>query len=96
MLRLLPWRNSIGRWKGATTSGPQWPIFAIPDRSNRMYYLQRRCSDSSSEDKRIARLAEVRNKLELIIAKQRNGPTGSLEIFFDAASNAARDLDRRR
>jgi replicative DNA helicase len=59
------------------------------------YYLQRRCSDSSTEDKRIARLAEVRNKLELIIAKQRNGPTGSLEIFFDAASNAARDLDRR-
>jgi replicative DNA helicase len=59
------------------------------------YYLQRRCSDSSSEDKRIARLAEVRNKLELNIAKQRNGPTGSFEIFFDAASNAARDLDRR-
>ena len=59
------------------------------------YYLQRRCSDSGSEDKRIARLAEVRNKLELIIAKQRNGPTGFLEIFFDAASNAARDLDRR-
>jgi len=59
------------------------------------YYLQGRCSDSSSEDKRIARLAEVRNKLELIIAKQRNGPTGSLEIFFDAASNAVRDLDRR-
>jgi replicative DNA helicase len=59
------------------------------------YYLQRRCSNSSSEDKRIARLAEVRNKLELNIAKQRNGPTGSFEIFFDAASNAARDLDRR-
>jgi replicative DNA helicase len=59
------------------------------------YYLQRRSSDPSSEDKRIARLAEVRNKLELNIAKQRNGPTGPLEIFFDAASNAARDLDRR-
>jgi replicative DNA helicase len=59
------------------------------------YYLQRRPSDPSSEDKRIARLAEVRNKLELNIAKQRNGPTGPLEIFFDAASNAARDLDHR-
>ena len=59
------------------------------------YYLQSRYSDSGSEDKRIARLAEVRNKLELIIAKQRNGPTGSIEIFFNAASNAARDLERR-
>jgi replicative DNA helicase len=59
------------------------------------YYLQRRCSDPNSEDRRIARLAEVRNKLELNIAKQRNGPTGTFEIFFDAASNAARDLDDR-
>jgi replicative DNA helicase len=42
------------------------------------YYLQRPCSDPSSEDRRIARLAEVRNKLELIIAKQRNGPTCTL------------------
>ena len=60
------------------------------------YYLQRPCSDPSSEDRRIARLAEVRNKLELIIAKQRNGPTCNLKIFFDCASNAARDLEERR
>jgi replicative DNA helicase len=60
------------------------------------YYLQRRCSDPSSEDRRIARLAEVRNKLELFIAKQRNGPTSNLQIFFDCASNAARDLEERR
>ena len=60
------------------------------------YYLQSRCSDPDSDDRRIARLAEVRNKLELIVAKQRNGPTGSLQIFFDAASNAARDWDSRR
>jgi replicative DNA helicase len=60
------------------------------------YYLQRQYSDPVSEDRRIARLAEVRNKLELFIAKQRNGPTGSLQIFFDCASNAARDLEERR
>ncbi len=59
------------------------------------YYLQTRCSDSVDEDRRIARLAEVRNKLELFIAKQRNGPTGSIVIFFDAANNAARGLERR-
>jgi replicative DNA helicase len=46
------------------------------------YYLQTPCSDPNSEDRRIARLAEVRNKLELNIAKQRNGPTGTLEIFL--------------
>jgi replicative DNA helicase len=60
------------------------------------YYLQRQYSDPISEDRRIARLAEVRNKLELFIAKQRNGPTGSLQIFFDCVSNAARDLEERR
>ena len=45
------------------------------------YYLQRRCSDPNSEDRRIARLAEVRNKLELIIAKQRNGPPATSKSF---------------
>jgi replicative DNA helicase len=59
------------------------------------YYLQRPSLDPIVEDRRIARLAEVRNKLDLIIAKQRNGPTGPLQIFFDAASNAADDLDGR-
>jgi replicative DNA helicase len=60
------------------------------------YYLQRKCSDPSAEDKRIARLAEVHNNLELFVAKQRNGPTGNIQIFFDCASNAARDLKERR
>lgn len=59
------------------------------------YYLQRPCADQSLEDRRIARLAEVRNKLDLIIAKQRNGPTGSFQIFFDCASNSAADLETR-
>jgi replicative DNA helicase len=60
------------------------------------YYLQRPSNDPIAEDRRIARLAEVRNKLDLIIAKQRNGPTGPLQIFFDAASNAASDLEGRK
>ena len=60
------------------------------------YYLQWPSSDPGAEDRRIARLAEVRNKLELIIAKHRNGPTCNLKIFFDCANNAARDLEERR
>lgn len=61
------------------------------------YYLQRtQFSSHEEEDRRIARLAEVRNVLELIVSKQRNGPIGTERIFFNAACNAARDLDRGR
>jgi replicative DNA helicase len=56
------------------------------------YYLSQSLSDRAAEDRRIARLAECRNSLELIIAKHRNGPTGTVKIFFDCAHNAARDL----
>jgi replicative DNA helicase len=60
------------------------------------YYLSRPCSDLAEEDRRIARLFEVRNKLELDVVKQRSGPTGRIEIFFDCAANAARDLAEGR
>lgn len=57
------------------------------------YYLGRSQSKNpADEDRRIARLAETRNRLELIVAKQRNGPVGVVEIIFNCASNAARDL----
>jgi replicative DNA helicase len=36
--------------------------------------------------------AEAHNKLFAIIAKQRMGPTGSVELFCDIGSNAVRDL----
>jgi replicative DNA helicase len=56
------------------------------------YYLSQRSSDRQIEDRRIARLAESRNQLELIISKHRNGPTATVRIFFNCAANAARDL----
>jgi replicative DNA helicase len=57
------------------------------------YYLTRPSFKASAEeDRRVARLAEVRNRLELIIGKARNGPTGPVSVFFDASCNAARDL----
>jgi replicative DNA helicase len=59
------------------------------------YYLERgKFDDPDKEDKRVARLFDVRNRLELNIAKQRNGPVGTETIFFDAACNHARDLAR--
>ena len=57
------------------------------------YYLSRTLfKTSAEEDRRVARLAEVRNCLELIIGKARNGPIGPVSVFFEASCNAARDL----
>ncbi|WP_257168741.1 DnaB-like helicase C-terminal domain-containing protein [Bradyrhizobium sp. SRS-191] len=49
------------------------------------YYLQQTAGDDASE-----RLAQVRRKVEVHIAKQRGGPTGRIDLFFDVASNALR------
>jgi len=37
-------------------------------------------------------MAKAHNKLVAIIAKQRSGPTGSIELFCDIGNNAIRDL----
>src|SRR5262249_20117768 len=59
------------------------------------YYLDRMVgSDSAEEAKRLARLREIRHQLDANIAKQRNGPTGLVPLFFDIASNAVRDMTR--
>jgi replicative DNA helicase len=42
---------------------------------------------SVEEDKRTARLGEVINKLELLITKNRSGPTGTLDLFADMPCN---------
>jgi replicative DNA helicase len=60
------------------------------------YYLANaKLNVKAEEDRRIARLFEVRNRLELILAKNRNGPTDIIDLFFSAAHNAARDLERQ-
>jgi replicative DNA helicase len=42
------------------------------------------------------KMAEAHNKLFAIVAKQRMGPTGSVELFCDIGSNAIRDLGQER
>jgi replicative DNA helicase len=60
------------------------------------YYLSRpSLKPSADEDRRVARLAQVRNRLDLIIGKARNGPTATVSVFFDVSCNAARDLTER-
>ena len=39
----------------------------------------------------MADLDVERNRLEIIIEKQRNGPIGTIELWCDMASNVVRD-----
>ena len=61
------------------------------------YYLANMtCDNDDAEGKRIARLREVENVVEVNIAKQRNGPVGVVPLYCDIACNAFRDLEYRR
>lgn len=62
------------------------------------YYLERMKCDpgTQQEDERRALLDGCRNTIEILIAKNRNGPTDSLTMFCDTACNALRDLQPSR
>lgn len=60
------------------------------------YYLERQTEDDpEAETNRLTRLNEVRNRLEIIIAKQRQGPTKTVNAWVSMAHNAVRDLENR-
>jgi replicative DNA helicase len=58
------------------------------------YYLERmRCdAGSQAELQRQTDLEACRNTLELLISKNRNGPTTTVTLYCDMGSNAVRDL----
>lgn len=60
------------------------------------YYLERMTFDPGSQEElqREAELEACRNTMELMIAKNRNGPTNSITLFCDPACNAVRDFQR--
>jgi replicative DNA helicase len=57
------------------------------------YYLEiQKFDDQSAELERQDALRRCRNKVEFIVAKNRNGVTGTVEAFVDIGANAIRDL----
>ena len=58
------------------------------------YYLERVTFDNQHKEMgRVDRLVDVKDQLEVIVAKQRNGPTGTVSLFCNIACNAIRDLE---
>jgi replicative DNA helicase len=56
------------------------------------YYLEReRFDDPEHERQRLNALAEARNKIELQVAKNRNGRVGVVDAFIDIGANALRN-----
>lgn len=59
------------------------------------YYLEKaRGKDQNDETDRVDRLIECENKLEFIIAKQRNGAVKTVDLFVDIACSAVRNAAR--
>jgi len=58
------------------------------------YYLDRSTgANAEQEAARIDRLIDAKDQLEAIVAKQRNGPTGTVNLFCNIACNAIRDRE---
>lgn len=55
------------------------------------YYLDRERKHGEAEDERIRKLIDSQNKLEFIIAKQRNGAIRTIDLFADMAFSAIRN-----
>lgn len=63
------------------------------------YYLQQTEPELGTDEhfKWQTAMEKAHNKCELIVAKQRNGPTGSVQIFLSVADNAVRNaVDQSR
>lgn len=60
------------------------------------YYLERmKFEDKDQEKKRKEKLETKKYELELIIAKQRNGPCITIDLFADMANNAIRNAAKK-
>ena len=53
-------------------------------------------NDDEDETKRLEIIEATRNDMDIIVAKNRNGPCGTVELFVDMPSNAVRDRIKER
>lgn len=59
------------------------------------YYLERSTAKSAdAEAERINKLADCQNKLEMIVAKQRNGPVCTVDLFIEIGCSAIRNGEK--
>ena len=52
-------------------------------------------NDAKLDNKRHDRIVEVQNVVEVNIAKQRNGPVGTVELYCDIGCNVFRNRPER-
>lgn len=79
------------RWSGAVEQDADVVMFVYRE----AYYLSKPVDDPTADIERQDRLREVENRLEVIVAKHRGGPTPALEFFCDMGCGAVRDMERR-
>lgn len=60
------------------------------------YYFEQRQDDPGKEQDRLAMLERTRNRLELAVAKNRNGRVGTVDAFVDIGANAIRNAAHGR
>jgi replicative DNA helicase len=78
------------RWSGAIEQDADVVMFVYREE----YYLKKVETEPEKERKRQDRLDQCRNKLEVLIEKQRGGPTYGVELYCDVGCSVVRDLER--
>ena len=77
------------RWSGAIEQDADAVIFVYRE----AYYLTKKDEDFEKELARKARLEACRNRIELLVEKNRAGPTGSIELFCDIGCAVVRNAE---
>jgi replicative DNA helicase len=76
------------RWTGAIEQDADVVMFVYRE----AYYLSKPIDDPVKDDERRHKLAQCQNKLEIVFAKHRGGPTPTVEMFCDMGCAVVRDL----
>lgn len=77
------------RWSGAIEQDADVVGFVYRE----AYYLSKKEEDPDKEMRRRSRLDECRNRIELLVEKNRSGPTGNLEFFCDIGCAVVRSME---